>query len=266
MEYLKFILYGLIQGLTEFVPISSTAHLKVISLFFGVDDPGSSVSAIIQLGSVFSLLWYFRNDFFKLKSQSSKKIINYLLNERLLRSIMIGTIPIILLGGTIKLFIPDLFDNILRSNLSIALVSFLMAIFMYIGDTSKKGSLNLKNHNYLDSFLIGLSQAFAIFPGVSRSGITISTGLFCGWERGDAAKFSFLLGIPAISFAAIVELISSFNEFSSLSFLPLIVGLITTFLSSLIAIDFLLKYFSSNGLKIFIIYRIIFSLVILLNL
>ncbi|MDC2988331.1 undecaprenyl-diphosphate phosphatase [bacterium] len=266
MEYLKFILYGLIQGLTEFVPISSTAHLKVISLFFGVDDPGSSVSAIIQLGSVFSLLWYFRNDFFKLKSQSSKKIINYLLNERLLRSIMIGTIPIILLGGTIKLFIPDLFDNILRSNLSIALVSFLMAIFMYIGDTSKKGSLNLKNHNYLDSFLIGLSQAFAIFPGVSRSGITISTGLVCGWERGDAAKFSFLLGIPAISFAAIVELISSFNEFSSLSFLPLIVGLITTFLSSLIAIDFLLKYFSSNGLKIFIIYRIIFSLVILLNL
>ena len=144
MEYLKFILYGLIQGLTEFVPISSTAHLKVISLFFGVDDPGSSVSAIIQLGSVFSLLWYFRNDFFKLKSQSSKKIINYLLNERLLRSIMVGTIPIILLGGTIKLFIPDLFDNILRSNLSIALVSFLMAIFMYIGDTSKKGSINLK--------------------------------------------------------------------------------------------------------------------------
>ena len=266
MEYLKFILYGLIQGLTEFVPISSTAHLKVISLFFGVDDPGSSVSAIIQLGSVFSLLWYFRNDFFKLKSQSSKKIINYLLNERLLRSIMVGTIPIILLGGTIKLFIPDLFDNIFRSNLSIALVSFLMAIFMYIGDTSKKGSINLKNHNYLDSFLIGLSQAFAIFPGVSRSGITISTGLVCGWERGDAAKFSFLLGIPAISFAAIVELIYSFNEFSSLSFLPLIVGLITTFLSSLIAIDFLLKYFSSNGLKLFIIYRIIFSLVILLNL
>ena len=266
MEYLKFILYGLIQGLTEFVPISSTAHLKVISLFFGVDDPGSSVSAIIQLGSVFSLLWYFRDYFFKLKSQSSKKIINYLLNERLLRSIMVGTIPIILLGGTIKLFMPDLFDNILRSNLSIALVSFLMAIFMYIGDTSKKGSINLKNHNYLDSFLIGLSQAFAIFPGVSRSGITISTGLVSGWERGDAAKFSFLLGIPAISFAAIVELISSFNEFSSLSFLPLIVGLITTFLSSLIAIDFLLKYFSSNGLKLFIIYRIIFSLVILLNL
>ena len=266
MEYLKFILYGLIQGLTEFVPVSSTAHLKVISLFFGVDDPGSSVSAIIQLGSVFSVLWYFRHDLFKLRIQSSKKIFSYLLHERLVRSIFVGTIPIVLLGGTIKLFIPHFFYNFIRSNLSIALVSFFMAIFMYIADSSKKGYINLKNHNYLDSFIIGLSQAFAIIPGVSRSGITISTGLVYGWERADVAKFSFLLGIPAISFAAIVEFISSFNEFSSLSFLPLIVGLSTTFLSSLIAIDFLLKYFSSHGLKLFIIYRIVFSVLILLNL
>ena len=266
MEYLKFILYGLIQGLTEFVPVSSTAHLKVISLFLGVEDPGSSVSAIIQLGSVFSVLWYFRHDLFKLRIQSSKKIFSYLLHERLVRSIFVGTIPIVLLGGTIKLFIPDFFYNFIRSNLSIALVSFFMAIFMYIADSSKKGSRNLKNHNYLDSFIIGLSQAFAIIPGVSRSGITISTGLVFGWERADVAKFSFLLGIPAISFAAIVEFISSFNEFSSLSFLPLIVGLSTTFLSSLIAIDFLLKYLSSHGLKLFIIYRIVFSVLILLNL
>ena len=266
MEYLKFILYGLIQGLTEFVPVSSTAHLKVISLFFGVEDPGSSVSAIIQLGSVFSVLWYFRHDLFKLRIQSSKKIFSYLLHERLVRSIFVGTIPIVLLGGTIKLFIPEFFYNFIRSNLSIALVSFFMAIFMYIADSSKKGYINLKNHNYLDSFIIGLSQAFAIIPGVSRSGITISTGLVFGWERADVAKFSFLLGIPAISFAAIVEFISSFNEFSSLSFLPLIVGLSTTFLSSLIAIDFLLKYFSSHGLKLFIIYRIVFSVLILLNL
>ena len=141
-----------------------------------------------------------------------------------------------------------------------------MAIFMYIADSSKNGSKNLKNHNYSDSFLIGLFQAFAIIPGVSRSGVTISSALISGWERGDAAKFSFLLGIPAISLAAIVEFISSFNDFFSFGFLRLLVGLITTFLSSLLAIDFLLKYFSSNGLKIFIIYRVIFGVVILLNL
>ena len=266
MEYLRFFLYGLIQGLTEFIPVSSTAHLKVISLFLGIDDPGPTLSAIIQLGSVLALIWYFRKDFLKFKKLSSKEILYYFFHERLFKSILIGTIPIILLGGTIKLFDQYLFENILRSNLSIALVSFIMAIYMYIADRAKKGFINLKNHNYVDSFVIGFSQAFSIFPGVSRSGVTISTCLVSGWERADAAKFSFLLGMPAITFAAIVEFISSFNKISSLSFFPLIVGFVTTFLSSLLAIDFLLKFLSSKGLKLFIIYRVLFGLLILLNL
>ena len=266
MEYLEFFLYGLIQGLTEFIPVSSTAHLKVISLLLGIDDPGSSLSAIIQLGSILALFCYFRKDIFKLRSQSTNNFLDYFLHQRLLKSILIGTIPIVLLGGSIKLFAPYFFEKILRSNLSIALVSFVMAIFMYIAEISKKGSTNLKNHNYSDSFLIGLSQAFAIFPGISRSGVTISTALVSGWERVDAAKFSFILGIPAISIAAIVEFISSFDEFFSFSFFPLFFGLTTTFVSSLFAIDFLLKYFSSNGLKLFIIYRVVFGVVILLNL
>ena len=266
MEYLKLILYGLIQGLTEFIPVSSTAHLKVIPLFFGIDDPGRSLSAIIQIGSVLALFWYFKNDIFNFRRQYSKKTFKNVLHESFFKSILIGTIPIILFGGTIKLFDPYFFDKILRSNLSIALVSFLMAIFMYIADRKNKGSINLKNHSYSNSFLIGFSQAFAIFPGISRSGITISTALVSGWERGDAAKFSFILGIPAITFAAIVEFFSSFNEFNSFSFFPLIVGLSTTFLSSLFAIDFLLKYLSSNGLKLFIIYRVVFGFVILLKL
>jgi len=266
LEYLKFILYGLIQGLTEFIPVSSTAHLKVISQFFGFEDPGPSLSAIIQLGSVLALICYFRQDIFKFRIKFLKNNFDHLKHQRLLWSILIGTIPIILLGGIIKLFVPYFFDNVLRSNLSIALVSFLMAIFMFIADRSKKGFINLENHKISDTFLIALSQAFAILPGVSRSGVTISTALVSGWERGDAAKFSFLLGIPAISFAAIVELISSFNKFSLISLSPLIFGLITTFLSSLLAIDFLLKYFTLNGLKLFIIYRVLFALIILMNL
>ena len=266
MEYLRFILYGLIQGLTEFIPVSSTAHLKVLSLFFGIGDPGPSLSAILQLGSVLALIWYFRNDIFNLKKDYSEKFIEYLLHESLFRSILIGTFPIILLGGTIKIFAPYFFDNIFRSNLSIALVSLLMAFFMYIADSSKKGSINLKNHKYSDSVMIGLSQALAIIPGVSRSGVTISAALVSGWEREDAAKFSFLLGIPAISLAAIVEFTSFYNEFSFYELPSLILGLTSTFFSSLFAIDLLLKYFSSYGLKIFIIYRIFFAIVIFLNL
>ena len=266
MEYIEYIIYGLIQGLTEFIPVSSTAHLKVISLLLGIKDPGTSLSAIIQIGSVLALLYYFRNDIFKLRCQSPKKNFWHFIKDRLLKSILIGTLPIVLLGGAVKLFIPYFFDVILRSKLSIAVISILMTIFMYIADISGKGSINLKNHNYFNSLLIGFSQAFAIFPGVSRSGVTISTALISGWERGDAARFSFLLGIPAITIAAIVEFISSFDEFSSLSFPPLIMGLTATFLSSLLAINFLLKYFSSNGLKLFIIYRVVFGFVILLNL
>ena len=266
MEYLKFILYGLIQGFTEFIPVSSTAHLKVISSFLGIDDPGASLSATIQLGSVFAIAWYFRNDIFNFRTQSSKKFLESLSPERFLRSILIATIPIILLGGSIKIFVPHFFDEVLRSKLSIALISLLMAFFMYLADSSKRGSISIYNHNYSDSLLIGFFQAFAILPGVSRSGVTISTALISGWEREDAAKFSFLLGMPAISLIAIVEFISSFDDFFLLGFLPLFVGLLTTFFSSLLAIDFLLKYYSSNGLKIFIIYRVIFSVVILLNL
>ena len=266
MEYLEFFLYGVIQGLTEFIPVSSTAHLKIISLLLGIKVPGTSLSAIIQLGSVFALFWYFRNDILKLSRQSSKEN-NYIFSDlNLLKSILISTTPIVLLGGYIKVFGPYFFDNTLRSNLSIALVSFLMAFFMYIADNSKKGSINIKNHKYSDSLLIGISQAFAIFPGFSRSGVTISTALISGWERGDAAKFSFLLGIPAISLSAIVEFISSYNEFSSISFPPLILGLVSTFFSSIIAIDFLFKYFSTNGLKIFVLYRFLFGVVVLLNL
>jgi len=264
LEYFEYILYGLIQGLTEFIPISSTAHLKVVSLLIGIDDPGHSLSAIIQLGSVFALVWYFRNDISKLKGKSTKNF-EYFFHKKLVRSILIGTIPIVLLGGSVKLYTPNFFDSILRSNLSIAIVSLLMAMFMYFADRSKKGFINIKNHSYLDSLMIGFSQAFAIIPGVSRSGVTISSALASGWERTEAAKFSFLLGIPAISLAAIVEFISSFNELSSFSFYPLIISLITSFLSSLLAIHFLLNYFFSNGLKLFVIYRVVFAMVIFLN-
>ena len=265
MEYVEFILYGLIQGLTEFIPVSSTAHLKIISLLLGIDNPGTSLSAVMQIGSILAVVWYFKDDIFILKKNSKKKFFGYLLNKKLSKSIFIGTIPIVLLGACIKLFVPIYFYQIFRSNQSIGIVSLVMALFMYLADSSKKSLINIKNHNYSDSFLIGISQAFAIFPGISRSGFTISTALLTGWDRKSAVKFSFLLGIPAISLAAIVELISVANDIF-INFYPLILGLTTTFLSSLVAIDFLFKYLPSNGLKLFIIYRVIFGIVILLNL
>ena len=141
-----------------------------------------------------------------------------------------------------------------------------MALIMLFADTASNKFINLQNHRYIDSLFIGIAQAFAIIPGVSRSGATISMALLTGWERKDSAKFSFLLGIPAISLAASVEFLSSINQFSTFPFLPLLLGLFTTFFSSLFAINFLIKYISSNGLKIFIYYRLAFGILILLNL
>ncbi len=266
MEFLKFIFYGIIQGLTEFIPVSSTAHLKIISLLFGINDPGSSMSAIIQIGSVFAIFWYFRKSIFNFKSRYSGKPKYSFVFNKLNKSIFIGTIPIVFIGGTIKLFVPGFSDSFLRSNLSIALVSILMALIMLFADISTNKLINLNNHKYQNSLYIGIAQAFAIFPGISRSGATISMALLSGWNRKDAAKFSFLLGIPAISLAAFVEFFSAVNQFSSFPFLPLSVGLITTFFSSLLAINFLIKYVSSNGLKIFVCYRLVFGILILFNL
>ena len=266
LEYLKFIFYGIIQGLTEFIPVSSTAHLKIISLLFGINEPGSSFSSIIQIGSVFAILWYFRKKFFNLNFINSKELRYLFFSKKLYKSIFIGTIPIVITGGIIKLFFPGFSDSFLRSNLSIALVSILMSLIMLFADNSTNKFINLNNHRFFNSFYIGFAQAFAIIPGVSRSGGTISMALLSGWERKDAAIFSFLLGIPSISIAAFVEFLSAVNQFSSFPFLPLFVGLITTFFSSLLAIDFLTKYFSSHGLKIFVYYRLMFGIFILLNL
>ena len=266
MEFLKFIFYGIIQGLTEFIPISSTAHLKIISLLFGIKDPGSSLSAIIQIGSVFAIFWYFRKTIFNFENTNSGKLRYSFLSNKLYKSIFIGTIPIVFFGGIIKIFVPGFSDSFLRSNLSIAIVSILMSVIMLFADISTNKLINLNNHKYRNSLYIGIAQAFAIFPGVSRSGSTISMALLSGWTRKDAAKYSFLLGIPAISLAAFVEFFSAVNQFLTFPFLPLFVGLITTFFSSLLAIDFLIKYVSSHGLKIFIYYRLVFGILILLNL
>ena len=266
MDYINFIFYGIIQGLTEFIPVSSTAHLKIISQLFGINDPGSSFSAIIQIGSILAIFWYFRKNILNLKIKNSYKNYQFFFSNKLFKSIFIGTIPLAFVGGIVKLIVPEFSGSFFRSNLSIAMMSILMSLVMICADNSSSKLINMNNHKNINSLHIGIAQAFAIIPGISRSGATISMALLSGWDRKDAAKFSFLLGIPSISLVAFVEFFSSINKFSSFPFLPLLVGLITTFFFSLLAINFLVKYISSNGLKIFIFYRLIFGFLILFNL
>ena len=263
MNYFKYLFYGIIQGFTEFLPISSSAHLKVFSEFFGLQDPGSSISAIVQIGSVLAIFVYFRKDIRSLKLVNFKN--NYLYKNKIFKSILIGSICIIMLGGFIKFIIPHFYESYLRSNLLIGIISILTALLMYLSQLARTKDISLINHSYLNSFFIGLGQAFAIIPGVSRSGITISIALLLGWKRVDAAKFSFLLGIPAISLAALVEIFSSIQSSLLISYGPLIVALVSAFTTSLISIKFLIRYISMKGLKVFIFYKLLFGLVILLS-
>ncbi len=262
MDYIKYFFYGIIQGFTEFLPISSSAHLKVLSEFFGLQDPGSSLSAIVQISSVLALLVYFRKDFKTNNGISLEK--NYLFKRKIFISIIIGSISILFLGGFIKFVIPQFYETYLRSNILIGVISIFTALLMYLSQLTKNKDISLGNHTLLNSFFIGLAQSFAIIPGVSRSGITITIALLFGWKRVDAAKFSFLLGIPAISLAALVEIFTSIKGDLLISYGPLFVSLISAFITSYISIKFLIRYISLNGLKVFILYKLFFGLLILL--
>ena len=261
LNYLKYLFYGIIQGFTEFLPISSSAHLKVLSEFFGFQDPGSSLSAIVQIASVLALLTYFVNDNKTFNGIPLEN--NYFYKNKLFISILIGSISILFLGGFIKFIIPEFYESFLRSNILVGIISIFTALLMYLSQLIKNKDITLENHSLFSSFLIGLAQSFAIIPGVSRSGITITIALLLGWKRVDAAKFSFLLGIPAISLAALVEIYSSFKSNSFISHGPLIVALISAFITSYISIKFLIRYISLKGLNIFIFYKLFFGLLIL---
>jgi len=261
LNYLKYLFYGIIQGFTEFLPISSSAHLKILSEFFGFQDPGSSLSAIVQIASVLAILIYFRKDIRTIDDIT--RVNNYFYKNKIFISILIGSISIIFLGGFIKFIIPQFYESYLRSNFLIGIISILTALLMYLSQITKNKNVSLENHTFVNSFLIGLAQSFAIIPGVSRSGITITMALLLGWKRVDAAKFSFLLGIPAIALAAVVEIFTSIKDNLFTSYGPLFVALISAFITSYISIKFLIRYISLRGLNLFIFYKLFFGILIL---
>ncbi len=258
----RFFVLGIVQGLSEFLPISSTAHLKAIPTILGWGDPGVAVTAVIQLGSILAVIAYFwsdlKNTFYGVGLAVAKGQWHQP-KARLGLAIYAGTLPIILAGMTIKLFWKNFNDSSLRSFASIGFISIIMAIFLAIAEKRNKQFKSLKNTSLQEGLLIGFSQMFALIPGVSRSGITLSTALLNGWKRQDAARFSFLLGIPAITIAGLVELKNSFHNNFNEDIIPLLVGIITASIISWITIDWLLKYLQSNDTWIFIIYRLIFG-------
>jgi undecaprenyl-diphosphatase len=254
---------GIVQGLTEFLPISSTAHLRVVPALLGWDDPGVSVTAAIQLGSVAAVIAYFRRDLTQVLKGISRAVRHGQWREpdaRLGVAMLIGTLPILVLGLGIKFFWHEGYSSSpLRSVPSIAIVSIVMALFLALAERMGPRLKQIGGVTGRDGFVVGLAQALAVIPGVSRSGSTLTASLFDGWKRADAARFSFLLGIPAISIAGLVELKSALGTSSGAGPLPLLVGIFSAAVVSWLAIDWLLRFLQRNSTWIFVGYRLVFG-------
>lgn len=263
------IVLGMVQGLTEFLPISSTAHLKVVPVILGWGDPGVSFSAVIQLGSIAAVLWYFWPDLTSLAVGAFGALQGNTDGDRDLRiviGIALGTLPIVILGLGIKFnaTIADFYDTKVRSLLVIGIVSIIMGLLLGMAEMFGKRLRNFEKLTLKDGILMGCAQALAIIPGVSRSGSTITSGLFMGLERATAARFSFLLGIPAISLAGLVELKDLLSEgVAGVGMATLIAGLISSVVFSYGAIAWLIKFLQTQNTWVFVWYRIIFGIGIL---
>ena len=257
---------GVVQGLTEFLPISSTAHLKVVPVLVGWGDPGVSAIAVIQLGSIAAVIGYFRHDLRSVLRGISGAVRRGQWREpdaRLGIAMAVGTVPILIAGVVIKLCWPGYETSPLRSVPAIAIVSIVMAVLLALAEKFGPRSKRFAQVEGRDGLVVGLAQALALIPGVSRSGSTLTASLFDSWKRPDAARFSFLLGIPAITLAGIVELKNAFADFSLVGVLPLMVGILSAAVVSWLAIDWLLKYLQRHSTWIFVIYRLLFGVLLL---
>ena len=257
---------GVVQGLTEFLPISSTAHLKVVPVLLGWGDPGVAFTAVIQLGSIGAVLAYFRDDLLAVISGISRAFRFGQWRDpsaRLGIAIAVGTLPIVLTGLALKLWIPDYGNSGLRSMTAIAVVSILMAILLALAEMVGCRHKSIDDVAPRDGLLVGLAQALAVVPGVSRSGSTLTASLLDGWQRPAAARFSFLLGIPAITLAGLVELKEALSSAANGGALPMLVGVVAAAVVSWLAIAWLLRFLQQNSTWIFVAYRLVFGLTIL---
>jgi undecaprenyl-diphosphatase len=267
MNILQAMILGFVQGVTEFLPISSTAHLKVVPVVLGWGDPGVAFTAIIQLGSIAAVLWYFRLDLTRLikggwSAIARKDYTDY--DLRLCLGILLGTLPIVFFGLLIKNLIPDFDNSPIRSLAAIAIASIVMSLLLGLAEILGKRQRDFENLTMKDGLLMGLAQSLALIPGVSRSGSTLTAGLFIALQRETAARFSFLLGIPAITLAGLVELKDFLDQgIVDAGIASLVVGVISSAVFSYLAIAGLLRFLKTHSNWVFIWYRLIFGILIL---
>ena len=273
MSIFEAILLGIIQGLSEFLPISSTGHVTVAGKLLNLissehPERWTAFIAVIQLGTMFSVLIYFAKDLFLIVRDflrdnflSRKKFSLQSLNSRLGWLVIVGTIPVVVIGLLFK----DSIEGTLTKNLYVISFSLIgLAIILAIAEKIANFKKDMGNITVKDSIIIGIAQAFALIPGSSRSGTTITGGLFLGLKRDVAARFSFLLSIPAVLASGLFELIHSLDYLTADMALNIIIATLVSGISGYLAIDFLIKFLKKHSTFVFIYYRIAIGLFILI--
>jgi len=260
---IKAIVFGIIQGLTEFIPISSTAHIRVIPALLGWSDPGAAFTAVIQIGTLVATLIYFRTDISYMVSGFingiKKRDIFTDPYSRLFVLIILGTIPISIFGITLKKYIEGDFRGLYVISSSL----ILLAIVLLIAEKTMIKKKDITDISIKDGIIIGFIQSLALIPGSSRSGVTITGGLFRGLKREATARFSFLLSIPAVGLSGVYELYSERNTLLHENTLNLIIATVISGIFGYIAITFLISYLKTRSNMLFIVYRIVLGVIIL---
>ncbi len=259
MEWIQAIILGLVQGLTEFLPVSSSGHLRIVGQFLPVsEDPGAAFTAITQLGTETAVLLFFWRDIVRIIGKwfgsLTGKVDKKDPDARMGWFIIIGSLPIGILG----LLLENYIDTTFRSLWIVATMLIVFAIFLGIADRIGKEQRELKDLNVKHGLIFGFAQALALIPGVSRSGGTITAGLLMGYTREAAARYSFLLAIPAVFASGLFKLADSFSEgFTGYYGLgSTVVATLVAFVSGYLMIGWFLKYVSSNTYGLFVWYRI----------
>jgi undecaprenyl-diphosphatase len=256
------IVLGITQGLTEFLPISSTAHLRIVPAFAGWDDPGAAFTAVVQLGTMSAVLLYFRDELLKIARSWLRSLRDPAarseLDARLGWYLVLATIPIGIFGFAFK----DQIENGARDLYLISIALIVMGLVLGVADRVGTRERGIGDIQTKDGVVIGFAQALALVPGVSRSGATISAGLFMGLDRPSAARFSFLLSVPAVVLSGLFELRhAGDNQIASVG--ALAISTVLAFVFGYLSIAFLLRYLTTHSTAVFVVYRVVLGIVVL---
>jgi undecaprenyl-diphosphatase len=265
LDLFQAIVLGIVQGLTEFLPISSSGHLRIVPAFAGWEDPGAAFTAVIQLGTMAAVVLYFRDDLVRIARAWLRSLrdpsVRSDLDARLGWYLILGTIPIVIFG---VLFSHQI-ENGARDLYVIGTMLILLGIVLLIAEKVSRRERDLTTITRRDAIVVGFAQALALIPGVSRSGATITAGLFLGMDRVSAARFSFLLSIPAVVLSGVYELRDVVNGSAegAVGLGPTAVATVFAFISGYLSIAFLLRFLTTHTTGVFVAYRVLLGTAVL---